>query len=110
MLFISNAFWILARDSERESIVSEVLLGQEALNKQHIEKLSQLFKMSAALFFERRLSHFLQTGEQQPQIPHLGRSPNAGAIMDYHECDEVLSFCGPAFHRLCAAVFRRAVS
>jgi HTH-type transcriptional regulator / antitoxin HigA len=34
-----------------ESIVSEVLHGKRELNKQHIEKLSQRFKVSPALFF-----------------------------------------------------------
>ena len=34
-----------------ESIVSEVLHGKRELNKQHIEKLSQRFKASPALFF-----------------------------------------------------------
>ncbi|HEX9233374.1 MAG TPA: helix-turn-helix domain-containing protein [Candidatus Acidoferrum sp.] len=34
-----------------ESIVSEVLYGKRELNKQHIEKLSQRFKVSPALFF-----------------------------------------------------------
>jgi HTH-type transcriptional regulator/antitoxin HigA len=33
-----------------ESIVSEVLHGKRELNKQHIEKLSQRFKVSPALF------------------------------------------------------------
>jgi hypothetical protein len=30
--------------------------------------------------------------------------------MDYHECDEMLSLCCPAFHHLYAAAFRRAES
>ena len=34
-----------------ESIVSEVLHGKREMNKQHIEKLSQRFKVSPALFF-----------------------------------------------------------
>jgi HTH-type transcriptional regulator / antitoxin HigA len=34
-----------------DSIVSEVLYGKRELNKQHIEKLSQRFKVSPALFF-----------------------------------------------------------
>ena len=34
-----------------ESIVSEVLSGKRELNKQHIEKLSQRFNVSPALFF-----------------------------------------------------------
>jgi HTH-type transcriptional regulator / antitoxin HigA len=34
-----------------ESIVSEVLNGKRELNKQHIEKLSQRFNVSPALFF-----------------------------------------------------------
>jgi antitoxin component HigA of HigAB toxin-antitoxin module len=34
-----------------ESMVSEVLHGKRELNKQHIEKLSQRFKVSPALFF-----------------------------------------------------------
>jgi HTH-type transcriptional regulator / antitoxin HigA len=34
-----------------ESIVSEDLHGKRELNKQHIEKLSQRFKVSPALFF-----------------------------------------------------------
>jgi HTH-type transcriptional regulator/antitoxin HigA len=34
-----------------ESIVSEVLHGKREMNNQHIEKLSQRFKVSPALFF-----------------------------------------------------------
>ena len=34
-----------------ESIVSEVLHGKREMNKQHIEKLSQRFNVSPALFF-----------------------------------------------------------
>ena len=34
-----------------ESIVSEVLHGKRKMNKQHIEKLSQRFNVSPALFF-----------------------------------------------------------
>ncbi len=34
-----------------ESVVSEVLNGKRELNKQHIEKLSQRFKVSPAVFF-----------------------------------------------------------
>jgi HTH-type transcriptional regulator/antitoxin HigA len=38
-----------------ESIVSEVLHGKRELNKQHIEKLSQRFKVSPALFFQEEI-------------------------------------------------------
>jgi len=34
-----------------ESIVSEILHGKREMNKQHIERLSQRFKVSPALFF-----------------------------------------------------------
>ena len=34
-----------------DSIVSEVLRGKREMNKQHIEKLSQRFNVSPALFF-----------------------------------------------------------
>ena len=42
-----------------ESIVSEVLNGKRELNKQHIEKLSQRFNVSPALFFS----------DSHPRIP-----------------------------------------
>jgi HTH-type transcriptional regulator/antitoxin HigA len=42
-----------------ESIVSEVLNGKRELNKQHIEKLSQRFNVSPALFFS----------DSRPRIP-----------------------------------------
>lgn len=45
-----------------------------------------------------------------PQIPHLGRPPNARLIVDYDERDEALSSCCPASHRLCVAFYRRVVS
>ena len=67
-----------------ESIVSQVLHGKRELNKQHVEKLSQRFKVSTALFFL------------------------AGASLT--SARGALSSCCPAFHRLYAADFRRAVS
>lgn len=49
-----------------ESIVSEVLYGKRELNKQHIEKLSQRFKVSPALFFRRRFSWSTRPATNRP--------------------------------------------
>ena len=60
-----------------ESIVSEVLYGKRELNKQHIEKLSQRFKVSPALFFRRRFSWSTRPATNRP---HSGASLHADCL------------------------------
>src|SRR6266403_5359234 len=71
---------------------------------------AQYYRKANSLSFypvriHKRSSHKLAVLRfEQPLIRRLT------AAMHYHERDEMLSLCCPAFHHLYAAAFRRAVS